>query len=259
MRNDQAIDQGVESLLKVQIEQGLGGGKLDNLPVLVETIESPRAQLGEPLLECVTGQGGVYCGLCFLFPFGFCFGLGHNSGFYGKQRVEAGVLAQRQDAGGDFVYGVALDDSATDDAMGSAAAGKEQTQIIVNLRRRRDSRPRIAGGVLLLDGNGRCNAVDQVDIRLFDAFQKLPRIRGQRFDVSPLPFRINGVKSELGLPRTRNPGDHGQLAVGQIAVDVFEIVGPCTTDGDSIVQCLNRRARRGPPRWALLSLFQTRL
>jgi hypothetical protein len=41
--------------------------------------------------------------------------------------------------------------------------------------------------------------VNRIDIRPLDFFQKLPRIRGKGFHITPLPFGIDGVKGQRRL------------------------------------------------------------
>jgi len=51
---------------------------------------------------------------------------------------------------------------------------KQQSQIIEDLGRGGNSRTRIARSVLLADRDGGSNAINQIDIRLFNALQELP-------------------------------------------------------------------------------------
>ncbi len=202
-RDNQAIDQGVERLPKVNIEQRLGGGEFDNLAILVEPIEATCAQFAEPLLECLAGQGGIH-GFCrsFFPPLGLCIRFRCHLRLHRKQRIEPRVFSQSQDGSGNLIHRVSPDHSAADDAMGGAAAREQQTEVIVDLGCRGHGGPRVAGRVLLLDGDGRRQTVDQVHVRLLDAFQELPGIGRKRFDVTALPFRIDGVESKRGFART---------------------------------------------------------
>ena len=84
------------------------------------------------------------------------------------------------------------------DAVDRAAAGVEQAQVVVNLGGRGDGGARVARGVLLLDGDGRSEAVDLVHVGLFDALQKLAGVGGERLDVAPLPLGVDGVEGQRG-------------------------------------------------------------
>ncbi len=81
-------------------------------------------------------------------------------------------------------------------AIRRAGAGEQQAQVIVDFGDRADGRPRVVRSRLLLDGNRRRQAFDQVDIRLLHQLQKLPGVGRQRFDVTPLALGIQGVEGE---------------------------------------------------------------
>src|SRR5260370_1418435 len=76
------------------------------------------------------------------------------------------------------------------------SAGVQQTEVIVDFRRRGDCRSRIASRVLLLDRNGRSDPRDFIDVRFLETLQKLARVSGKRFDVAALAFRIDCVKRQ---------------------------------------------------------------
>ena len=85
--------------------------------------------------------------------------------------------------------------------MRLADRGKEDPQIIVNLSRGRDGRSWVRAGAALFDGDGRRQAFDEIDIRLFHLIEELPRVSGEALDVTALPFRIKRVEGERGFPR----------------------------------------------------------
>ncbi len=94
----------------------------------------------------------------------------------------------------------------------------------------------IAGGVLLLDGDGRGEAVDLVHVGLFDALQKLAGVGGERLDVTALSLGVDGVEGQRGFARTGDAADDRQLAVGNLAGDVLQVMGPRAADDDGVVQ-----------------------
>ena len=57
-----------------------------------------------------------------------------------------------------------------------ADARPEQPHVVVDLGRGANSRPRVADGVLLADGDGRADALDPLDIRLLHPLEELPRV-----------------------------------------------------------------------------------
>ena len=162
---------------------------------------------------------------------------------HGEERVKPCAFAEREDRGGDLVHGVAPDEAVADDAVHRAAAGVEQPHVVVDFGCGGDGGARIARRVLLLDGDGRSEAVDQVDVRLLDALQELPRVGGERFDVAALALGIDGVEGERGFARAGDAGDDRELAVRDLEVDVFQVVGPRAADHDSVVHW--RRIRSG--------------
>ena len=77
---------------------------------------------------------------------------------------------------------------------------------------------------LLPDGDRRRKAVDPVHSRAFDAIQKLPRGRRERFDITPLTFRIECVKCQTALPGTAHSTNHGQRVVPDLQVNIPKII-----------------------------------
>ena len=85
---------------------------------------------------------------------------------------------------------------------------------------------------LLPDRDRRRDAVDFIDIRLFHALQKLARIRRKRFDVAALPFGVDGVKDQRRLARSGHARHHGEFVVGNVHIDILEVVDPRPMDDD---------------------------
>ena len=73
-------------------------------------------------------------------------------------------------------------------AMRNASAGKQQSQIIVNLGNRADSRTWIAVRGLLIDRHRRAQTFDEIDVGLVHLPQELPCVRRQRLHISALAF-----------------------------------------------------------------------
>ena len=113
-----------------------------------------------------------------------------------KDRMQPCAVTKRQNALGNFVHRIPPHESIANDAVHGATAGIEQAHVVVDFGCRRDRGAGIACLVLLLDGDGRGQAVDQVDIRLLDSFQKLARVSRQRFDIAPLTFRIDRIERQ---------------------------------------------------------------
>ena len=215
---------------EIDVEQRFRGGEFEDLAVLVEAVEAALAQLEEAGSQLIgrvdpgsaLPPGGTpsrqprtpALGRIFFaraFPRGLrslpcvCSG---NSTF---SRVPSPSARTRI---GHFVDRVLLDFLAALQAVRPADAGEQQPKIVVDLRRRAHCRSRIAGGVLLPDGYRRGDAVNDVDVRLLDALQKLPRIGRQRLHIAPLALGINGVEGKRRLAGAGHAGDHRQCCAG---------------------------------------------
>ena len=117
-------------------------------------------------------------------------------------------------------------------AVRLADAGVEQAQVIVDFGDGADGRARIVRRRLLLDGNRRRQAFDQVDVGLFHQLQELPRVSRQRLDVAALPFGVERVEGERALARAGEPGDDDQPVSRQIEIDVLEVVRSGAANAD---------------------------
>src|SRR5690242_534948 len=103
-------------------------------------------------------------------------------------------LRPRAQAIDDLLYALLSDFASAVIAEGMAHAGKQQPQIVVDFRDGSYRRARIARSGLLLDRDGRRQAFDGIDVRLFHLLEKLARIGRQRLDITALAFGIDCVK-----------------------------------------------------------------
>ena len=247
-RNCDPIDQHKNRRPKINFEQRLRRRKFVNRPVLIEPIEPPLAQIAQPLPQRVRQTArGLFCNLrhrLARLPPGFPrlrrlsarLRRSRRHRLHRKQRMQPRPLAQRKDLRRNLIHRVALHNPVAHDAMHHPASRPQQPHVVVNLRRRRYRRPRIPRRVLLPNRNRRRQPVNQIHIRLLDPLQKLPRIRRQRLDIPPLPFRIDRVEGEARLARPRDAGNDGQLPVGDRTVDVFQVVSPRAADDNLVAQ-----------------------
>jgi hypothetical protein len=86
------------------------------------------------------------------------------------------------------------------------------------------------GRSLLVDGYGRAQAFNVIDVRFLHLPQELAGIGRKRLYVAPLPFRIYGVESQRAFSRARNTGDNHQFVSGDNDVYVLEVVLSGTLD-----------------------------
>ena len=132
-----------------------------------------------------------------------------------------------------------LDDAAAVQAGDGAAAGVEEAEVVVDFGGGGDGGAGVAGLILLLDGDGGGEAVDVVDVGLFDALEELAGVGGERLDVAALAFGVDGVEGERGFAGAGDAGDDGEGVVRDVDVDALEVVGAGSADGD-LVQVLPR-------------------
>jgi hypothetical protein len=85
---------------------------------------------------------------------------------------------------------------ATDRTVRPANARPEQAHIVVNLGDGSHGGAGILARGLLVDGDGRGEPLDEVDVRLVHLAQELAGVSGKRLDVSALALSKNGVEGE---------------------------------------------------------------
>ena len=134
------------------------------------------------------------------------------------------ALRQRHDGIAHLLNGLLFNRLAAFRAIRATNAGKEQTQIIIDFRNGAHRRSRVAPRRLLIDGDGRRQALDVVHVRLIHLAQELARVRRQRFHIAPLPFRINGIERQRRLAGATQAGDNDKLITRQRKVNILKIM-----------------------------------
>ncbi len=179
----------------------------------------------------------AWCFVLYLFPHlvGVT-GVGHRRRSGHDREVEAnqqaGAGSALAELSGDHFGGFAHHLTSAVAAERASDARVQQPHVVVDFRRRADGRAGVADAVLLPDGDGRRDAVDSIDVRLLHPLEKLARVRGQRFDVPALPFRVDRVEGERRLSRSAHAGDDNQRPDRQGQIDILEIVGARAPDDD---------------------------
>ena len=82
------------------------------------------------------------------------------------EHLEPAALGHREHLVDDLLRGLPLDHVPADRAVRDAGPGVEQPQVVVDLGDRADGRARVAVGGLLVDRDGRREALDEVDVGL---------------------------------------------------------------------------------------------
>ena len=91
-------------------------------------------------------------------------------------------------------------------AIRRADARVQQAQVVVDLGDGADGGARVVAGGLLLDRDGRRQALDQVHIRLVHQLQELPGVGRQALDIAALALGVKRVEGERGfLPEPDRP------------------------------------------------------
>ena len=108
---------------------------------------------------------------------------------------QAGALGLGEDLVDDLLDALALD-GVTVGTVRHADPREEQPEVVVDLGDRPDRRPRVPARALLVDRDGRRQAVDLVDIGLFHLAQELAGVRAEALDVAPLALRVDRVERE---------------------------------------------------------------
>ena len=164
--------------------------------------------------------------------------LGHRVvGEPGHRREREGDLdspARRrgQDVVGRALRRVAANRGAADAAEAPADAGPEQAEVVVHLGGGADGRAAADGGIALLDGHRRGDALEVIHQRLGHPLEELLGVGGERLDVPPLPFGVERVEGQGALPGARRAGDDGQCPVGDLDRDSLQVVLPGVDDAD---------------------------
>src|SRR5438067_11726981 len=100
---------------------------------------------------------------------------------------------------------------------------KQDPQIIVDFSGGRDCRSWIGAGAALLDGNGRRQSLDKIDIWRFHLIEELPRIGGETLDIPALPLGIKSVESQRGFLRATETGNVHYLFQWILLIEDLEI------------------------------------
>ncbi len=141
-----------------------------------------------------------------------------------RQDHEPGALGQRERGVHHLAHALCGQRQTMVGAVGRAGARVEQAQVVVDLGHRAHGRARVVRRGLLLDADGRRQAFDEVDVGLVHQLQELARVGRQALDVAALAFGVQRVEGQARLARTRQAGDHDQRVLGDVEVDVLQVV-----------------------------------
>ena len=155
---------------------------------------------------------------------------------------EPRALFQAHDLVDDLLRRLRGDRPAAVEAVRLADPRPEQAQVVVDLRDRADRGARVARRGLLVDRDGRRQALDGVHVRLVHLPQELARVRGQRLHVAALALGVDGVEGERGLARAGQAGDDHERVSRQLDGDVLEVVLAGAGDDDGVLTARHKTA-----------------
>ena len=141
-----------------------------------------------------------------------------------RDHAEARALLELADLVDDLLHALPGDGPPALRAVRVPDAGVEQAQVVVDLGDRAHGGPRVAGGRLLVDGDGRRETLDAVHVRLVHLAEELARVGGEALDVAALALGVDGVEGERRLARAGEAGDDDEAVARQPQGDVLEVV-----------------------------------
>ena len=144
--------------------------------------------------------------------------------------LDLGALLEREKALDDLRGGLPNHGPAALWTVGHPDSGPQEPQVVVDFGDGPDRGPGIPADGLLLDGDGRREPLDGVDVGFFHETQELSRVGRKRLYVASLSFGVDRVEGQRRLTGPRESGDHDQSPAGEFHVDVPEVVFPGTAD-----------------------------
>ena len=149
----------------------------------------------------------------------------------------------RQQAVGDLAGALLLDLAAAHRAVRGAHAGVQQPEVVVDLGDGADRGAGVVAGCFLVDGDGRGQARDALDVGFLHQAQELAGVRGEALDVAALALGVDGVEGQGALAAAGHAGDHHELVAGEFHRDVLEVVGLRALHDQVVLQGVAPRAR----------------
>ena len=208
---DKSVDHDLDGVLLLLLQ----GGRLDqgdDLTVDAGARETLGLELAEHLDELALA------------------GLHHR-----RQHLEAGVFGQLQQTVDDLLRALSGDGLATHRAVRSAGAGKQQPEVVVDLRDRADGGPGVAVGRLLVDRHSWRQAFDEVDVGFVHLPEKLACIGTERLDIAALPLGEDRVEGQRRLARPGEPGEDDQAVARKVDGDIAQVVLTCSAHDEAVM------------------------
>ena len=117
-------------------------------------------------------------------------------------------------------------------AVNGAELGVEQADEVPELGDGGNGGLAAALGDALLDGDGGREALELVDLGLFELLGELPSVGGHGVEEAALALGEEDVEGEGGFAGAGEAGNDDELVAGDVERDVFEIVVAGAAEGD---------------------------
>ena len=124
-----------------------------------------------------------------------------------------------------------------------AAPRPQQSEVVVDLRRRGDRRARAVPARALLDGDRRGQAVHRLDVGLLHLVEELARVRAQALHVLALALGEDRVEGQAALAAPRHAGDHHELVARNVHREAAEVVFAGAANANALVGVGGRHGR----------------
>ena len=155
-----------------------------------------------------------------------------------RHHLNTGTLRQGHDLVDDLIHRLLADLPAALGAVGHAYPRPQKPQIVIDLRHRTHGGAGILAGGLLIDGDGRREAVDIVHIRLIHLPQKHTGVGAEALHIPALSLGVDGVEGQRAFTAAAEPRQHHQLVPGDGDVDILQVVLPCALDENFLLHGL---------------------
>ena len=141
-----------------------------------------------------------------------------------RHHLDAGTLRQGHDLVDDLVHRLLADLPAALGAVGHAHPRPQQAEVVIDLRHRAHGGAGVLAGGLLVDGDGRGQAVDIVHVGLVHLAQKHTGVGAEALHIPALAFGVDGIKRQRAFAAAAESRQHHQLVPGDGDVDIFQVV-----------------------------------
>ena len=155
-----------------------------------------------------------------------------------REDLNPASLRKRKDLIHDLVNALLPDLTTAFGAVRHADPRPEKAQIVIDLRHCTHGGTGILGRGLLVNGDGRREAVDIIHIGFIHLTKKHSGIGAQAFHITSLPFGIDRIEGKTGFAAAGKAGDNDQFIPGNGKIDILQIVLSGAFDGNEFLHAV---------------------